>query len=61
MPNSGVFPVYDNVFKIGTKGRASASPGDLVDVYKRQVCTMEGYFTGWAPAVKTRREEDNAK
>lgn len=25
------------------------------------VCTMEGYFTGWAPAVKTRREEDNAK
>ena len=24
------------------------------------VCTMEGYFTGWAPAVKTRREEDNA-
>ena len=25
------------------------------------VCTMEGYFTGWAPSVKTRREEDNAK
>lgn len=25
------------------------------------VCTMEGYFTGWAPAVKNRREEDNAK
>ena len=25
------------------------------------VCTMEGYFTGWAPAVKTRREEDNDK
>lgn len=25
------------------------------------VCEMEGYFTGWVPAVKTRRVEGNAK
>ena len=25
------------------------------------VCTMQGYFTGWAPAVRNQQEEDDAK
>lgn len=25
------------------------------------VCTMEGYFTGWAPAIKLKRKEDDAE
>lgn len=30
--SSGVYAVYENVFKIGTKGMASAAPGDMVPI-----------------------------
>ena len=51
MPNSGVFPVYDNVFKIGTKGRASASPGDLVQIAEMESfsVSIDGGVEEWKP------------
>lgn len=32
MPNLGVFPVFSNKFSIGTKGMASAAPGDMSEI-----------------------------
>ena len=51
MANSGVYPVYDNVFKIGTKGRASTAPGDMVQIAEMVnfSITVDGGVEEWNP------------
>lgn len=51
MANSGVYPVYDNVFKIGTKGRASTAPGDMVQIAEMESfsVSIDGGVEEWKP------------
>lgn len=48
MPGDGVFPVHNNVFKIGINGRASVAPGDMVTVKDLE---------NFAPAIDGNTEE----
>lgn len=50
MPNSGVYPVYDNVFKIGKAGRTSAA-SDMVPVAEMESfsVSVDGNVEEWTP------------
>jgi hypothetical protein len=48
---AGVFPVHNNVFKIGTKGRASVEPGDMVIIKDLETFSpsIDGNVEEWTP------------
>ena len=48
--SSGVFPVFENVFKIITKGR-TGEPGDLVPIAEMETFSveMDGQVQEWSP------------
>jgi len=50
MPNTGVFPVFDNVFKIGVKGRASADE-DMLAIAEMESfsVSIDGNVEEWKP------------
>lgn len=50
MANTGVFPVYDNVFKVGIKGRTSAD-ADMVTIAEMESFTVaiDGNIEEWKP------------
>lgn len=47
----GVFPVYDLVFKIGTKGKASTAPTDMAPIANLESfgLAIEGTVEEWTP------------
>ena len=60
---SGVFPVYDIKFKVGTKGKQSVSPTDMAVIADMEIFSISIYSTveewtpmdtdGWARALMT--------
>lgn len=50
MPNTGVFPVFDNVFKIGTEGRSSAAE-KMVTIAEMESfsVSIDGNVEEWKP------------
>ena len=48
---AGVYPVYKNVFKIGTKGLASALPADMVAIADIETFSpsIDGTVEEWTP------------
>ena len=48
--NTGVYPVYENKFKIGTKGRASEE-GDMVAIAELETfeVSIDGNTVEWSP------------
>lgn len=49
--NLGVYPVFDIDFKIGTKGRASAAPGDMVVIKDMETFSpsIDSNVEEWTP------------
>lgn len=47
----GVFPVHNNVFKIGIQGRASVAPADMVSIKDLETfgLSVEGNVEEWTP------------
>lgn len=50
-PITGVFPVYNNAFKIGSKGEASVEPTDMVPIAEMETFSvkMDGKPEEWTP------------
>ncbi|MBG9737091.1 phage tail tube protein [Paenibacillus alvei] len=51
MATTGVFPVHNNIFKIGINGRASVAPGDMVTVKDLETFSpsIDGNTEEWTP------------
>ena len=51
MAFSGVFPVYNLVFKIGKKGKASTAPADMVPIADMETfsISIDGTVEEWTP------------
>ncbi len=51
MAKTGVYPVFENKFKIGTKGRASTSPGDMKTIAELETfeVSIDGNTVEWSP------------
>ncbi|WP_300382640.1 hypothetical protein [Clostridium sp.] len=51
MAFSGVFPVYNLVFKIGKKGKASTTPADMVSIADMETfsISIDGTVEEWTP------------
>lgn len=49
--NLGVYPVFNLKFKIGTKGKASAAPGDMVVIKDMETFSpsIDGNVEEWTP------------
>lgn len=47
----GTFPVYKNIFKIGTKGKASVAPADFVPIADMETFSpsIDGTVEEWTP------------
>lgn len=51
MARTGVYPVFENKFKIGTKGRAGAAPGDMAAIAEMESfsVSIDGNVEEWSP------------
>lgn len=51
MAFAGVYPVYNLIFKIGTKGKASELPGDMKEIADMETFGMsiDGNVENWTP------------
>ncbi len=51
MAKTGVYPVFENKFKIGVKGRASTSPDDLKTISDLETFSVaiDGNIEEWSP------------
>lgn len=51
MAFAGVYPVYNLIFKIGTKGKASALPADMKEIADMETFSMsiDGNVENWTP------------
>lgn len=51
MSRSGVYPVYENKFKIGTKGRASTAEGDMAAIAEMESfsISIDNTTEEWTP------------
>lgn len=51
MPTTGVYPVFQNKFKIGTKGRASTAPDDMKTIADLETFSVaiDGNIEEWRP------------
>lgn len=51
MPKTGVYPVFENKFKIGVKGRESSSPDDMKTVADLETFSVaiDGNIEEWRP------------
>ena len=51
MARTGVYPVFENKFKIGTKGRAGAAPGDMAAIAEMESfsVSIDGNVEEWTP------------